>query len=59
MCTRSDHEALKANEDQLAALTISIGTQHDVDGSVMYELRNCLRCGSSLAIESDSDQATR
>jgi hypothetical protein len=51
MCTRPDHEALKANQDQLAALTIAVGTQHDADGIALYELRNCLRCGSSLAIE--------
>lgn len=52
MCTRESHAEQKSG---LIHLGPSIGKQR-LDESMVYDLRNCLKCGSTLAIEAQAHQ---
>lgn len=43
----------------IAEKTRHVGTQHDRDGIPEYHLRNCLACGSTLAIPLEVDTSPK
>jgi hypothetical protein len=50
MCT-TGHTDLKANTAALRQHTVLVAPERDENGTVLWYLRNCLLCGSTLCIE--------
>ena len=56
-CTRERHEALKRDPTAFRKATRLVGIQTD-GFKVPVELRNCLRCGSTLALRNEPAAAS-
>lgn len=59
MCTTADHEAIKDDPARLAATTTNPRPQHDEDGRVMFVVRDCASCQSTIAVTVVQDWAAR
>jgi hypothetical protein len=49
------HPDVKADLTRLRTETVLIGVQRGAPGDSDYVLRNCLRCGSTLGIELETE----